>query len=174
MSEQGAASKLVSYAEGSTLVMERTFDAPRELVFKAYSQKEHLENWWGPKGWQTTSVKFDFRPNGEWHYCMKCVDEKQGEFFGQLSCGKTYYQEIVEPERITYKDVFVDAEGNEISNMPEIFASITFLEENDKTKVIIRSQFDSVETLQQIMDMGVVEGSASQYERLDILLEELK
>lgn len=81
-------SKMITRVEGLELVLERVFDAPRELVFKVFSEAEHLKQWWGPRGWIVPFCSVDFRPGGVWHYCMKCVDEKQGDFFGMESWGK--------------------------------------------------------------------------------------
>ncbi|WP_099156904.1 SRPBCC domain-containing protein [Virgibacillus ndiopensis] len=174
MSENKASTKMKSYVEGKDLIMERTFDAPRQFVFKMFSDPEHLSNWWGPKGWQTETNKFEFKPDGIWHYCMRCTDKTQGEFFGQESWGKTVYHEITEPEKIVYTDMFLDPEGNTNDNMPEILATMTYLEQEGKTKIIVRSQFPSEEDLKIVMDMGVVQGTASQYERLDDYLKEIQ
>lgn len=77
MSDKTANSLKVK-AEGRTLVMERLFDAPRDRVFKAFSEAGQLESWWGPKGWQTEVRSFAFKPNGVWHYCMRCTDGISG------------------------------------------------------------------------------------------------
>ena len=53
------------------ITMRRRFDAPRELVFEAYSSCEHIEQWWGPRSWPVAHCRMDFRPGGTWHYCMK-------------------------------------------------------------------------------------------------------
>lgn len=174
MAENRASNRLTWNVEGRDLVMERIFEAPRDLAFKVFSEPEHLANWWGPGGWQTEIHKFEFKPNGVWHYCMKCTDENQGEFYGQKSCGKAVYHEMIEPEKIVYTDTFVDEEGNAILGTPEIHVTIKFEEHNGKTKLITRSQFSSAEILQQIMDMGVVQGCASQYECLDDYLIEIQ
>jgi uncharacterized protein YndB with AHSA1/START domain len=93
--------KMVSRVENDkVLVLEPTFDAPRELVFKMFKEPEHLKRWWGPRGWELPVCKVDFRPGGVWHYCMKCVDQNQGEFYGMESWGKQVYKEIAEPEKI--------------------------------------------------------------------------
>jgi len=164
---------LVTKVEGRELVMERIFDAPRDLVFKVFSESDHLAKWWGPKGWQTENRKFEFKPNGVWHYCMRCIDKNQGDFYGQESWGKAVYHEIIEPEKIVYTDMFVDEDGNAVDGMPELLVTMMFVEHEGKTNIITRSRFDSVEALQQVMDMGVVQGVTSQYERLDDYLDEL-
>jgi len=164
---------LVTKVEGRELVMERIFDAPRDLVFKVFSESDHLAKWWGPKGWQTENRKFEFKPNGVWHYCMRCIDKNQGDFYGQESWGKAVYHEIIEPEKIVYTDMFVDEDGNAVDGMPELLVTMMFVEHEGKTNIITRSRFASVEALQQVMDMGVVQGVTSQYERLDDYLDEL-
>lgn len=163
---------LTSYTEGKVLVVERTFDAARELVFKAFSESERLEKWWGPQGWKTENLQFDFEPNGVWHYCMTCVDEAQGDFYGQKSCGKGTFHEIVEPEKIVYTDLFVDDQGNAVEGMPALLITMNFVEQEGKTLVNTRTEFASEEALGQVVEMGVVEGVSSQYERLDALLKE--
>jgi uncharacterized protein YndB with AHSA1/START domain len=89
-------------------VMERTFDAPRKLVFEAFSDCKHLTHWWGPKDWTLPVCKIDFRPGGVWHYCMRGPE-------GDESWGKAIYREIVEPERIVYLDTFADEAGNPLA-----------------------------------------------------------
>ncbi|UZJ78532.1 SRPBCC domain-containing protein [Fictibacillus sp. KU28468] len=174
MSVNHGTNPLKTAVEGQVLIMERTFNAPRTLVYQAFSQPEHLSKWWGPKGWETEIRKFDFQPGGVWFYCMKCMDKNQGDFYGQESCGKAVYQEILAPEKIVYKDYFTDGEGNEMEGMPEMLVTLEFAEYDGATKVIIRTQFATEETLQQVKDMGVVEGFSSQMERLDDLLEQLQ
>ncbi|MBD1382236.1 SRPBCC family protein [Metabacillus arenae] len=174
MSNNNATTNLKTKAEGRVLIMERIFDAPRDLVFKAFSEPERLANWWGPRGWQTENRKFEFKPNGVWHYCMKCIDKNQGEWYGQESWGKAVYHEIVVPEKIVYTDSFADEEGNAVDGMPETQITMEFVEHEGKTKLISRSQYVSIEALQQVLDMGVVEGSASHYDCLDEHLKEVQ
>lgn len=174
MSDHKTMNTVKTTVQGKVLRMERILNAPRELVFKAFSDPKHLANWWGPKGWVTEVKSFDFKPNGVWFYCMKCVDKNQGDFYGQESCGKSIYQEIVEPEKIVLKDYFVDGEGNEMAGMPELLVTCEFLEHEGKTKLVSSTEFVSAEALQQVVDMGMEQGYSSQLERLDELLESLQ
>lgn len=167
--------KVTQRVEGNTLILERIFDAPRELVFKMYKEPEHLVNWWGPNGWTLPVCNIDFRPGGVWHYCMKCEDKNQGEFYGQESWGKTVYHEIVEPEKIVYTYYFSDAEGNVSENMPETLSTVTFLPyEEGKTKVITRAEYISPEALKTVMDMGMLEGFSQTWDRLDSHLKNIQ
>ncbi|MCP1305956.1 SRPBCC domain-containing protein [Paenibacillus tyrfis] len=152
--------------EGQELILERVFNAPRELVFKAFSQAEHLKHWWGPRGWTLTVCNVDFRPGGIWHYCMKCIDQNQGDFYGFESWGKAVYQEIVEAEKIVYVDYFSDADGNEAEGMPAPLITMTFTEFEGKTKLVNRAQYPSAEALKTVIDMGMEQGVTETWDRL--------
>ena len=100
MSDHKAVHSVQAKAEGKTLVMERSFEAPRELVFKAFSGSVHLESWWGPKGWQTANSRFEFQPDGVWLYCM--LLPRQISSFLHLSTLRPFpeYSELESPFRI--------------------------------------------------------------------------
>ncbi|EST11318.1 SRPBCC domain-containing protein [Sporolactobacillus laevolacticus] len=159
--------KMNSKIDGRELILERVFDAPRELVFKAFSESERLKQWWGPRGWKLPVCNIDFRPGGVWHYCMKCMDKNQGEFYGMESWGKAIYQDIVENEKITYTDYFSNAEGNEAEGMPPSHITVIFTEEEGRTKLVSRAVFDSTEALKTVLDMGMEQGISETWDRLD-------
>jgi len=166
---------MVSRVENDrVLVLERVFDAPRDLVFNMFKEPEHLKRWWGPKGWELPVCNIDFRPGGVWHYCMKCIDKNQGDFYGMESWGKGVYKEIVEPESIAYTDYFSDAEGNENADLPATEVAMEFVDLNGKTKLISRSQYVSAEALKTVMDMGMLQGITETWDRLAESLNELK
>jgi uncharacterized protein YndB with AHSA1/START domain len=141
-------------------VMERIFDAPRELVWQAWTKPEHLVHWWGPKGWTLPVCKVDFRPGGVWHYCMRGPE-------GDESWGKAVYREIVEPERIVYVDTFVDEAGNPVEDAPEMLITITFEEQDGKTKFTSHTQFASAAELEAVLNMGMEEGFTQTLDRLE-------
>ncbi|MCH5583517.1 SRPBCC domain-containing protein [Shimazuella sp. AN120528] len=159
--------------ENRDLIMERVFDAPQELVFKTFSESEKLARWWRKKGWEIENQEFNFKPNGIWHYCMICTD-KQEEQYKQKMWGKVVYQEIIAPKKIVYTDVLADEKGNAVIDSPETLVAMTFIEQEGKTKFIMRSRFESVERLQQVMEKGVVQGFAPRFSYLDDLLKELQ
>ncbi|HEX7004794.1 MAG TPA: SRPBCC domain-containing protein [Trueperaceae bacterium] len=169
------ASKMNSRVENEKeLVLERVFEAPRELVFEMFSKCEHLENWWGPKGWELPVCRLDFRPGGEWHYCMKCVDENQGDFFGMESWGKQIFHEIEVPVKIAYTDYFSDAEGNINRELPATTATVEFIDLGGRTKVVSRSQYASADALKTVLDMGMLQGVTETWDRLEELLRETR
>jgi uncharacterized protein YndB with AHSA1/START domain len=93
--------------DARTIRIERTFDAPRELVFQAWTRPEYLMQWYAPRGCTIRFVQLDVRPGGRFH---SCIHNPQ---FGDCWCVGVY-QEIVRPERIVYTLVTADSAGNEI------------------------------------------------------------
>ncbi|RUT47405.1 SRPBCC domain-containing protein [Paenibacillus anaericanus] len=158
--------QMISKIEGNVLILEREFNAPRELVFQAFTKAEHLKQWWGPRGWTLPVCHVDFREGGVWHYCMKCEDKNQGDFYGMESWGKAAYREIVVPEKIVYVDYFSDAEGNVAEDMPQTLVTLTFIETDNGTRVINRGEYATAEALKQVMDMGMMQGITDTWNRL--------
>ena len=122
------------------LVITRVFDAPRELVWKAWTDPEHLKRWWGPKDFTSPACKIDLRVGGKYLFCMRSPEGK--DFW---SAG--VYREIVEPERIVWTDSFADEKGNPVPashyGMPgdwpeELLVTVTFEEHQGKTKMTLR------------------------------------
>ncbi|TDQ36584.1 SRPBCC domain-containing protein [Aureibacillus halotolerans] len=163
---------IVSKVEGNELTMERVFQASRELVFQCFSEEEHLKNWFGPKGWPLAVCNIDFRVGGVWHYCMKCTDETQ-EHFGMEAWGRAVYKDIVTPERIKSVDQFSNAEGTAAEGMPESIVTQTFVDEGGKTKLIQHTVYDSPEALQSVLDMGMLEGTASTWDNFEEYVQKL-
>jgi uncharacterized protein YndB with AHSA1/START domain len=83
----------------------RVFDAPREQVWKAFTESDRLMHWWGPKGFKMQVAKLDLRPGGSFHYGMRGPN-------GQDMWGKFVYREIVAPERLVWVNSFSDEAGN--------------------------------------------------------------
>lgn len=166
--------KMISRVEGNVLVLEREFDAPKDLVFRAFSQSEHLKQWWGPRGWILTVCNIDFKIDGIWHYCMKCIDQNQGDFYGFESWGKAVYKEIIQNEKIAYIDYFSDADGNEAEGMPSTYVTLLFEENGGKTKLINRAEYSSQESLKTVLDMGMEQGITETWDRLEEFLSSIK
>ena len=86
------------------LVMTRVLDAPRRLVFKAWTEPVHLVRWWGPQGFTTPSCEMDVRPGGTFRLLMRSPEGTEHRLQG-------VYREIVEPERLSFTWAWLDAEG---------------------------------------------------------------
>jgi uncharacterized protein YndB with AHSA1/START domain len=85
-------------------VISRVFDAPRELVWKAFTDAERMKQWWGPKGFTVIASKMDLRPGGTYHYGMKAPD-------GSPMWGKFVFREVTAPERMVFVNSFSDEAG---------------------------------------------------------------
>jgi uncharacterized protein YndB with AHSA1/START domain len=93
--------------ETERMTVTRIFDAPRELVWKAWTDPHYARQWWGPKGFTTPIYRSDFRAGGKFFICMKSPDGQ--EFFNA-----GVYHEIVPPEKIVSSMFFADADGNQV------------------------------------------------------------
>ena len=118
-------------------VISRTFDAPRELVWKAWTERDRLMQWFGPKGFKMTVANLDFHPGGVFHYCLRTPD-------GKDMWGKFVYREIVPPERIVLVNSFSDEKGG-LTRHPmsptwplEMLTTTTFAEHAGKTTVTVQ------------------------------------
>lgn len=124
----------------------RSFDAPRDAVFAAFTDPERMKRWWGPKGFTVIAAKMDLRPGGIYHYGMRAPD-------GSTMWGKFVYREIVRPERVVLVNSFSDEAGN-ITRHPmsptwplEMLSVFQFAEENGRAALTIRwSPLDADET----------------------------
>ena len=96
-------------ADTRTLVIERIFDAPRELVFDAWTKPEYLLRWFAPRDCKIRFAELDVRPGGRFHSCL------HNPTFGDCWCVGVY-KEIVRPERIVYSLAVADSAGNEIDS----------------------------------------------------------
>ncbi|NGZ76414.1 SRPBCC domain-containing protein [Saccharibacillus alkalitolerans] len=160
--------EMTARTEGLEFVLERVFQAPKEKVFAAFTQCEHLKHWWGPRGWELTACTLDLRPEGVWHYCMTCRDESQGDFFGMESWGKGVYREIDAPNFFVYTDYFSDAEGGINAELPPSDVTMIFEEaEGGGTLVKARTKYDSEESLKTVIEMGMEQGVRETWDRLE-------
>jgi len=113
--------------EELVLLLTRTFDAPRQLVFKAWSAPEHVMRWWGPHGFKVISCEMDVRAGGTWRIHMRGPR-------GQDDRQHLVYREIIEPERIVFSYAFEDAMGQPGH---ETTVTVTFEEFGDKTRLTL-------------------------------------
>lgn len=163
--------KVTKDLEAKTLTIERTFAAPQEKLWQAYADKDMFVQWWGPEGWETTVREFDFRPGGRNHYCMKCVDENQGEWFGKESWGLMDYKTVDQPNSFTYTDYFSDESGKPTEGMPALEITVELVAAGDgQTTMISRCVGSSAEEIEQLVKMGMVEGFSSSADKLERLV----
>lgn len=149
--------------DARTIVITRTFAAPRDRVFRAFTDPQELAQWWGPEGWTTETHAHDLRPGGLWHYCMRGPD-------GMESWGTSTYHEVTPPARYVYSDAFSDAKGNPVEGMPTMTITTEFTEQGGKTLVTSTTQFASEEDMRKVVAMGVATGITQTWERLAVYL----
>jgi uncharacterized protein YndB with AHSA1/START domain len=133
------------------IVVERILDAPRELVFKLFTEPVHLACWWAPYGFTIPFCTIDLRQDGVWHYCMRSPE-------GHEHWVKSVYSEIIPPERIVYTSTFADKHANVVEGLPEQQGMLMFSEIGKKTKLTIRITFASADDLRATVEMGFIEG----------------
>jgi uncharacterized protein YndB with AHSA1/START domain len=138
MDEQGKSS--AAQPAKPELVITRIFEAPRELVWQAWTDPAQLVKWWGPKNFTAPVAKIDLRVGGKYLNCMRSPE-------GQDYWTTGTYREVVPPERLVYTDSFADSDGNVVSgshygmgeDFPlEMLVTVTFEDVAGKTKMTLK------------------------------------
>jgi uncharacterized protein YndB with AHSA1/START domain len=131
------------------IVVERTYDAPRDLVYTMWTNPKHIVRWWGPAGFTNTIQEMDVRPGGAWRHIMhgpNGVDYKN----------EATYTEVVRPERLGYEHV-----------APRFLATVTFTEAGGRTAVQLRMVFPTAELRDRIVkEHHAIEGGKQTLGRL--------
>ena len=154
---------------GEELIISRTFNAPKQLVYEAFSQQDTIALWWGPKGCSLHIRKFDFSPGGIFLYSM--------DFGGKTMWGKFKYLEMSAPDRIVFINSFSDELGNIVPNefIPgfpmEVLNIVTFTEQEGKTTITFRGgPLNANEQQQKVfneMKSGMKQGFAGTFDQLE-------
>lgn len=143
------------------IVVERSFDAPRDLVFEAFTKPELIKRWMlGPDGWSMPVCTIDLRPGGKGHYEWKSNVGNPGMILNST------FREIVAPERIVHTEQF-DPDWTQ----GETTITTTFTERAGKTTVKMTIAYPSAEVRDMVLKSGMEQGIARGYERLDDMLK---
>ena len=145
------------YASGQEYVMERVFDAPRELVWRALTEAERIPRWWGPRDTRMTVEQQDFRVGGAWRWVTHSA-EGDAPFKGT-------FLEVVPPERIVHTEIF-DVEPFNTDDAAAV-VTLTLEAVGGKTKLTSRSVFPSAESLQGAIATGMTGGAIESWDRLE-------
>ena len=157
--DRGSTDTTAVYSDGGDLTFERTFDAPRDKVWKAFTDPNAIPHWWGKHGTTTTVEEMDVRPGGKWRYVNRAGDRDDVTFYGE-------YLEVDPPKSFKWTFMF-DVEGVGPMGGPETYI---FEEVGGKTKVISTGHMGSVEVLEGALSTGMVEGGLETWDRLADLL----
>jgi uncharacterized protein YndB with AHSA1/START domain len=142
------------------VAMECFFDAPRERVFTACTERDLIPRWWGPASLATTVEEMDVRPGGSWRYIQRDDDGNEYAFHGR-------YVEVVVPERLAYTFEFEGLPGH------GMLETATFEEHAGRTKMTVVDRFDSVEDRDGSLQSGMEEGARESQDRFAALLADL-
>ncbi len=153
--------------ENKTIHVKREFAAGLELVWKAWTTAELLDQWWAPKPFRNQTKAMDFRKGGFWLYAM--ISPENETHWCRLD-----YQEIDTLKSFSGLDAFCDEQGVIVPNFPRMEWNNVFNEESSNTFVNISIYFDKLEDLEKIIEMGFKEGFTMGMENLDELLITLK
>ena len=138
------------------LKVSRLLNAPRELVWDAFTKPEHVKHWWGPDGFTNTISQMDVKKDGVWELTMHGPD-------GRDYPNKIIFLEVLKPERIVYRHVN-DAETEGVS----FLTTITLEAQGEKTLFTMHGLFDTAEELQRVVkEYGAAEGMIQTVSRLD-------
>lgn len=149
--------------DDKTMVITRTFDAPLQRVWEAWTTQELLEKWWAPAPWKAVTKDFDFREGGRWLYAMTGPD-------GEKHWSLEKYLTIDPKTSFTADDFFCDEEGISNQDMPSNRWNVAFLEHEGKTDVTVTMTARSAQDLQKLTEMGFKEGFSQGLDQLEELL----
>ncbi|MCK8467432.1 SRPBCC domain-containing protein [Microbacterium sp. KSW4-16] len=153
--------------ENLTMTVVADFAAPIERVWSAYSDPRQLERFWGPPGWPATFTAWDHTVGGRAVYSMNGPR-------GEKSSGSWEFVSIDEPHGFEVIDSFVDEDGTPLDGFPAQRMSFAFESTADGTRMVTTSHFDSVDALEQVVEMGQVEGLKMAMAQLDAVLQDLR
>jgi len=155
-SQATAKRALITTPDDTEIRIERTFDAPRDAVFKSYTDPKLLAQWMGPRKYKMTIEQMDVRPGGRWHFTHIDTDGTKYGFHGE-------FREVVRPERIVQTWNFEGMLGESLQTAP-------FQEHNGRTTVTSIVKFERKEHRDGMLASGMESGMNEGYDRLDELL----
>lgn len=139
--------------------------APPTRVWQLWSDPRQLERWWGPPTWPATFVDHDLTVGGRATYYMTGPD-------GEKARGWWRFDSVDEPWSLAFEDGFSDDDGTPNDSMPTLRAQVVLEEIPEGTRMTVTSSFRSAEHMQQLVEMGMVEGLTEAMGQIDVILAE--
>lgn len=151
--------------EKHQILVVKTFEAPLEMVWDAWTKPEYLDQWWAPRPYRTKTKSMAFEPGGRWHYAMISPENEQHWCLAD-------YTNIENQKSYTYTDAFCDEQGEINPNHPRTIWTVQFgaSDEGKTTLVNVTLQYSSLADLEAIVGMGIREGFSMAIGNLDELL----
>jgi uncharacterized protein YndB with AHSA1/START domain len=151
---------LATISDDRRLELERIFDAPRELVWLAFSDPYHLSQWWGPKGFTNPVCELDLRHGGKWHHVMRGPD-------GRDYPTDSVFIEVTPPERIVYRNAAADPKIFGDNPPPSFIRVITLIDiGNGRTRLTLDAYFDTAANKDAVIRRGFREGTMESFDKL--------
>jgi len=147
-----------------TLTLVADFDAPPERVWQLWADPRQLERWWGPPTHPATVEQHNLTPGGDVTYFMTGPD-------GEKYRGWWRVTSVNPPKSLEFTDGFADQDGTPSSDMPISTVQMQLTENDGRTRMELRSVFDSREHMDQLMNMGMAEGLRQAVGQMDGLLD---
>lgn len=161
------ATEVIKDLKAKSILVRREFDAPVELVWKAFTDREILDQWWGPAPWRAETKYQDFSVGGYWLYAM--VGPENEKHWARMN-----YLAIDKHKRFDLEDAFCDEHGNVNTELPVSTGSNVFTETPTGTQVEFKMGYSTETQLQQIIDMGFEQGITMTLEQLHQLFKDGK
>jgi uncharacterized protein YndB with AHSA1/START domain len=139
------------------------FDAAVDRVWQVWEDPRKLEKWWGPPGWPASFTTFEFTEGGKVEYHMTGPE-------GEKAPGYWRFEAIEQHRRIRFLDGFASEDGSPNDQMPTMVMEMTLDEADGKTKMTTVTKFNSLEELEQLLEMGMDEGMTLAMGQIDDLL----
>jgi uncharacterized protein YndB with AHSA1/START domain len=136
------------------IIITRSFDAPRELVFNAFTEPDAIRRWWGQRDNETVVDALEARAGGRWRFVQRDKDGNEFSFHG-------VFHEVTAPERIVWTFEFEGMPGH------VLLETVTFEEQDGKTHMVDSSVFQSVTDRDGMLQSGMESGAAESFDRLD-------
>lgn len=152
--------------EDNTIHVTREFEAEQELVWRAWTTAELLDQWWAPLPYRNHTKSLDFKEGGTWLYSMTSPE-------GQVHWSRFDYESIVPGKSYTGLDAFCDESGTIDTSFDRMHWQNVFSAVSGKTTVYITIKVDTLETLEKILQMGFKEGFTMGLDQLATLLKNL-
>jgi uncharacterized protein YndB with AHSA1/START domain len=156
MTKSASAALQVSTPSDREIVITRGFDAPRDLVFEAWTNPEHVRHWWGRRSSTMVHCEAEVRPGGSWRYVTREENGVEVPFTG-------VYQEVTPPERLVHTEVY---DVHPFNTGEPAVVTVTFSEEAGRTTVTVASLYPTREVRDIVLGSGMEIGAAESYDRL--------
>ncbi len=150
-----------------SILVAREFDAPIALVWRAYTEPNLLDQWWGPAPWRAETKMLNFTPGGYWLYAMVGPE-------GEKHWARMNYLAINRHKNFTMEDAFCDEHGVINTELPVSTGQMVFTQTPNGTRVEFKMTYATEEALQKIVEMGFAEGITQCLDQLEVLFKQVK